>query len=245
MPARQEVYRLQMRERRSANFALVWLIGSIRDEIDPEFALRRFYGGIDFAWGHAKALGVKLEMLDHGFHGSLHFGAPGRDDLVVVDGDSPLRIRQSKFFDASLHDPNRLAHLLHAHEVAIIAVAVSTNRDVEIKFGITFIGLSFPQVPGGAGAAHHHAGKPPCPSIRELHGADTDIALFEYAVFRQQFFKIVTDLEEGIAKRPDVVEQRWRQVLMHAADAEIIGMHARTGSALVKHHQFLAFFEAP
>jgi hypothetical protein len=61
----------------------------------------------------------------------------------------------------------------------------------------------------------------------------------------QQALKIVADLQEWIAKGPDVVEQlRW-QILMHAANPEIVGMHACTRGALVKHHQLLAFLEAP
>ena len=36
-----------------------------------------------------------------------------------------------------------------------------------------------------------------------------------------------------------------RQVLMHAADAEVGRVHARAGGALVEHHQLLALLEAP
>ena len=36
-----------------------------------------------------------------------------------------------------------------------------------------------------------------------------------------------------------------RQVLVHAAEAEILGVHAAAGGALVEHHQLLALLEAP
>ena len=52
-------------------------------------------------------------------------------------------------------------------------------------------------------------------------------------------------LQERIAERPDVVEELRRQILVHAAEAEIIGMHACARGALVEHHQLLAFLEAP
>ena len=41
------------------------------------------------------------------------------------------------------------------------------------------------------------------------------------------------------------VEELRRQILMHATNPEIIGMHTGTGSALVKSHQLLALLEAP
>ena len=52
-------------------------------------------------------------------------------------------------------------------------------------------------------------------------------------------------LQERIAERPDVVEELRRQILVHAANPEIIGMHAGTRGALVKYHQLLALLEAP
>ena len=43
----------------------------------------------------------------------------------------------------------------------------------------------------------------------------------------------------------DVVDQLRRQVGVHAAHAEILGVHAAARGALVEHHQLLALLEAP
>ena len=56
---------------------------------------------------------------------------------------------------------------------------------------------------------------------------------------------IVEHLQERIAPGGDVVDQLRRQVLMHAADAEVVGVHARARGALVEHHQLFALLEAP
>jgi hypothetical protein len=45
----------------------------------------------------------------------------------------------------------------------------------------------------------------PTPGICELDHGDTDVALLEDAIFRQQPFDVVADLEERVAERPDVV----------------------------------------
>src|SRR5205823_5655491 len=105
-----------------------------------------------------------------------------------------------------------------ADTVAIVAVAVLANWNIEIEFRIALVGLRLAQVPGRARSAHHHAREPPGPGILEAHDADIDVALLEDAVFSQQIFEIVADLEERIAERADIVDEFLRKVLVHAAD---------------------------
>src|SRR6266571_9282108 len=165
--------------------------------------------------------------------------------LLSLTATGPPTFGQAQLLQALLHDAHRLAHLLHADAVAVVIVAVLADRDVEIELGIALIGLRFAQIPGGARAAHHDTGKTPTPGVRKLDHGDTDVALLEDAIFRQQPLDVVADLEEGIAERPDVVEELRRQVLVHSADSKIVRVHASAGGALVKHHQLLALLEAP
>ena len=183
--------------------------------------------------------------MDQRFHRALHLPAPRRRDLVVVDHDQPLRLGRVQFLHALLHDADRLAHLFHADAIAVVTVAVLTHRNVEIHFGIAFVGLRLAQIPDRARAAHHHAGEAPRPGILELHDADIDVALLEDPVIGEQLFEIVADFEKRIAERLDVVDQFRRQILMHAANAEISSVQARTRGAFVEAHQLLALFEAP
>ena len=98
---------------------------------------------------------------------------------------------------------------------------------------------------GCAGAAHHHAGKAPCPGVRQLDDADVDVALLEDAVSGEQGFDIVADPKERIAEGLDVVDQLAREILVDAARTEIGRVHARAARALVEHHQLLALLEPP
>jgi hypothetical protein len=122
---------------------------------------------------------------------------------------------------------------------------VLADRDVKIERGIALVRLCFAQIPSGAGTTHHDAGKAPTPGVCELDHADSDVALLEDAIFRQQSLDVVANLEERIAERPDVLEKLWRQVLVHAPDAKIVRVHASARGAFVKHHQLLALLEAP
>jgi hypothetical protein len=69
--------------------------------------------------------------------------------------------------------------------------------------------------------------KSPRRSVFQRHNADIDIALLEDAVVGQQAFDIVQHLRELRSHQcVDIVDQVLRQVLMHAAGAEIGCVHA-------------------
>src|SRR3974390_89803 len=175
-------------------------------------------------------------MMDQRFHRALHLFAPRRDDLLIVDADRPLAFMRFQLIDALLHNSHGLAHFLHAHKIAVVAVAVLANRNVEIELGIAFIGLRLAQVPDGAGAADHDSREAPSPSIVEAHDTDVDVTLLENAVLREQDLDVVTYFEKGVAEIPNIIDELWRQVLMHAADTKKVGMHPRARGALIEHH---------
>src|SRR5215472_2826252 len=172
-------------------------------------------------------------MMDEGFHRTLHLFAPRRNNLVIIDADRPLPFTRIQLFQALLHDPNGLAHFFHAD---VVAVAVLADRNVEIELRIAFIGLRLAQVPDSAGAAYHDSREAPSPSIVEVHDTDVDVTLLENAVLREQDLDVVTYFEKGVAEIPNIIDELWRQVLMHAADTKIVGMQPRARGALIEHH---------
>src|SRR5262249_61507788 len=115
-----------------------------------------------------RAVVAELEMVAGLLHRALHLGAQGRNDLVVPDGNRSPTFGQPQLLQALFHDAHRLAHLLHADAVAVVIVAVLADRDVKIELGIAFVGLRSAQIPGGAGAAHHHTAKTPTPRLPGL-----------------------------------------------------------------------------
>src|SRR3712207_8757995 len=54
------------------------------------------------------------------------------------------------------------------------------SGDVELELLVALIGLRFAQVPGSAGAAHHHAREAPLPGVLERHDADVDVRSEEH-----------------------------------------------------------------
>src|SRR5208282_607517 len=135
----------------------------------------RLDGGIDFAGRHLEAFGVELEVMDQALHRTLHLVAPRRRDLLVCNGDAALSVRAVQFFDALLHDADRLAHFLHADAITVVIVAVLADRDIEIELGVTFVRLRLAQIPRRARTAHHDAGKAARPCVLKLYHADIDV----------------------------------------------------------------------
>ncbi len=141
MAAAEEIHRLQMREARRAQLAAVGLVSAVRDEIDAELALRRFDGGVNLAGRHVVALCVELEVVDQRFHRALHGVALRRHDLAVEVRHRAAAVLTEQAVQALAHDLRRLTHLLHADEVAVEAVAVLADRNVEFHLGIAFVRL--------------------------------------------------------------------------------------------------------
>ena len=163
----------------------VRLVGAVGDQIDAELALRRLDRGVGLARRHAVAFGEELEVMDQRFHVVLHFLAARRRDLVVLQHHR-ARVWPCSHFDALPDDAVRLAHLLDAHQVAVVAVAVHAHRDVEVHPVVDRIGLLLAQIPLDARAAQHGPEKPSCMARSGDHHADIDGALLPDAVVGEQ-----------------------------------------------------------
>ncbi len=62
------------------------------------------------------------------------------------------------FADGLVDDPQRLAHLLHAHHVPVEGVAILANRNFEIEIGVSRVGLGLAEIPFHAAGAQHRSG---------------------------------------------------------------------------------------
>ena len=154
-----------------------------------------------------ETLGVELEVVDKRFHRALHVAPRRRHDLAVGGGDRALPLGGAQLRQALLHDADRLAHLLHADDLAVVVVAVAADRDVELELLVALVRLRLAQVPGRAGAADHDAGEAPAPGVLERDEADVDVALLEDAVADDELVEVVDDLQERVAERLDVVDE--------------------------------------
>ncbi len=106
--------------------------------------------------------------MDERFHVLFHRGAGRRGDLVVFDSDGA----GGHLVETLVDDAEGLAELLHAAEVAVVAVSVYADWDVEFDLVVGVIWLALAYVPWYTTSSKHDAGERVVEGVRG--GDDTD-----------------------------------------------------------------------
>ncbi len=106
-----------------------------------------------------------------------------------------------------MDDTEALAEFFHAAEVAVVAVAVDTDGDVELDLVVGVVGLGFAHVPGDAGAAQHDAAEAVVEGIGGGDDADADGPAFPDAVVCEEFFGFVDAVAELRGPLVDVIKE--------------------------------------
>ena len=162
--------------------------------------------------------------MDERFHVLLHGRAGRGGDFVVFDSDGAGR----HFVEALVDDAEGLAELLHAAEVAVVAVSVDADWDVEFDLVVRVIRLAFAHVPGYTASSEHDAGEG---VVEGFGGGDhTDVlgSAFPDSIIREQLFGFVNSIAELSCPLVDVVEEAEGKVLVYAAGADVSGV--KTGA---------------
>src|SRR5258708_8540237 len=206
------VHRSEVREARRADLQPPRLVGAVGHEEDAELALRVLDGAVHLARRDVHAFAEELEVVDQLFHALLHLDARGRRHLVVR-GDHRAGVLAQPV-DALLDDAVGLAHLVHAHEIAVVAIAVGADRDVEVELVVNLVRLLLAQVPRDARAAQH--GPREAQRLRALRRdhADADGALLPDAVAGEQRLVVVHVLREAPGEVLDEIEHRALALLL-------------------------------
>ena len=93
--------------------------------------------------------------------------------------------------DRLLENARRLTHLFHAHEEAIVDVAVRADRDVEVVRLVVEIRKILADVERNAGRANHRTGQPVVDRFFRRHHAESDGAAHPDAVARDDAIDLV------------------------------------------------------
>ena len=242
MPFAQVIHGLKVQKARRPYLAAIGFIRTICHQIHPKLTLWRFNRRIDFALGHMEALGVKFEVMNQSFHRLFHLAAFWRGHFSTRHDIARFL---AQFANRLFDNRNGLAHFFHAAQIAVITVAIFTNRNVKLKLVIAFIGLRATQIPSQARAAHHYTAKAIFLNVVFCHDANICVALLENPIFCQHRVDVLQNPWEGLGPFFDIIQQSIWQILMHTAGAEIGRMQTRTTGPLIKDHQLFALFKPP
>jgi hypothetical protein len=149
-------------------------------------------------------------------------------DFAVGNVDRLVRVvvrAAGNFFEALLQNAHALAHFLHAHEVAVVAIADRADRNVEFQILVAQIRLVLAQIPFHAAAAQVRAAQ--AVINRHLLGDHAEVAhaVHPDAVAREQRF--VSSSAPQIRRRTAaLIAPARRHIAHHAADARVAGGQA-------------------
>src|SRR5215475_3979588 len=218
--------RRKIDEGRGAHVDAVRALGAVADDVEPEFAARRFDRLIDLADRNGEAFRREQEVMDHHVDVLFHQVALGQFELRMV-GDELARLHHTvEGLDANLP---ALFHLVHPHQVPRPHVAGVVYGDFEIVSVVARIRLGLADVPIDAAAANSGAGQPPVDRVFALHHAHALRAALEYPVARDQTFALVEELGKALEEFVTEGNERVGDVPAAAADDEIALVQPRAG----------------
>lgn len=207
----------QMREAGRPDLAPVRPLAAVADDEDAHFALGRLDGAVRFPRRDGVALCEEEEVVDEGLHVLLHGGAGRGRDLIVLDADGA----GGHLVEALVDDAEGLAELLHAAEVAVVAVAVDADGHVKLDPVVRVVRLALAHVPGDAAPAEHDAREGVVEGVGGGDDADALGPAFPDAVVGEEFFGFVDAVAELGGPLVDVIEEAEGEVLVDAAGADI------------------------
>merc|ERR1719186_1507454 len=141
----------------------------------------------------------------------------GGHALGVVGPDVTLR----HLVQTLLNDPQALPDLQHSHQVAVVAVAISSNRHVKVHQVICIVRLRFPKIPFNASASQHHTAASPVHRILRRDDSNVNDPLLEQPVVCNQVLHLIQPLTELGNELVDVIKKTDWDVLVNTTRSNI------------------------
>ena len=218
---------------------------SVRDsateavDVEAQLSLRILGAEVDLAGGGIDPLCGDDEVVDellHLLHDLLLLGqaALSIDNVDGAVGDG---------VDGLTQDPQALAHLLDTAEIAVVAVADRSHRDVEVVLLVVQIGVGLADIVIDAGAAEHWPGEAVGDGI--LLGDDPDILrpVHEDRIAGQEIGDLVEGDREALEEGVELGREALGKVTDLPADARVARGEAGSGQEFAEIIDLLALRE--
>src|SRR5215207_11327845 len=132
----------------------IWLRATVAHNIGRKLAAWRFDCRHGITNRRLEALSPQLEVVDQRLHAVRDLRFRWRGDLAIRGGPRPWpKILQS--LERLLTDFDALAHLGHAHQIAVVDIAVLSSWDGEIVGFVAAVRHILAQIPGQSGRTQH------------------------------------------------------------------------------------------
>lgn len=230
MAAGHLVEAAQVGETGCANLAAVRPLGAVGDDENTHLTLGGLDGAVGLTRRNGVTLGVEQEVVDESLHVLLHCGAGRRSDLVVLDLDGA----SGHLVQALVDDAERLAELLHAAEVTVVAVTVDADGDVELDLVVGVIGLGLADIPRDTGSTEHDTREGVVEGISSADDTNTLGTADPDTVVGQELLSLVNAVTELGGPLVDVVKKTNGKILGNATGADVGSVKTGTRDTLVE-----------
>ena len=220
----------QVSETGGTNVASVRALTSITYNVHAHLTLGGFDHRVCLTGGYRVTLGVEQEVVNESLHVLLHGRAGRGGDLVVLNTDRASR----HIVEALVNNAKRLAELLHTAKVAIVAVTVLSNRDVEFNLVVGVIGLALADIPWDTGATEHNSTEGQVQGFLGRQNTNTTQTLNPDTVIRQHFLGLVDTVTKLGSPLVDIVEQTNGDILVDTSGTNVSGVKSGTGDTLIE-----------
>ena len=233
-------------------------IGYARNKVNTHLSLRRLNSAVSLTRRNRVSLAEELEVVDQALHALLHHGTGWRCELMVVDLDNTSR----HLVQALADDVQTLAHLLDTAEVSVVAIAIFADGDIELDLSnrsvmwqitlrshthlvVLVIRLDLSEIPRDTTSTQHDTAEAPVQGLLGSHYTNTNRPLLPDTVASNDLLNLVDTAAELSCPLEDIIKEAMGKVEGNTTRADVGGVEAGAGDALVELHELLALFEAP
>ena len=199
-------------------------------DVKAKFTLRVLGPKVDLTGRGIEPFGDEDEVVDellHAHEDTLFLGKP----LLRVD-DVDRSIRQSG--DGLAEDRGALAHLLHADEVTVVAIAHRADRDVELVAVVIEVGIGLAHVVIDTGATEIGTAQAPGDGVFLRDDPDVACAVEEDLVPGKKGINLVETDEEFVAELQQLLGETLGKIANLASNAGVARRETRPGEKLAK-----------
>lgn len=133
-----------------------------------------------------------------------------------------------------MDDAQGLAELLHSAKVAVVAVAILANRNIELDLVVGVVGLALSDIPRDARASKHDTGKGQVQGLSGGNNTNASQSLNPDAVVGKHFFRLVDAVTKLGGPLIDVIQQTNGNVLMNTTRANVCCVKTCAGNTFVE-----------
>jgi hypothetical protein len=128
----------------------------------------------------------------------------------------------------------RLPEFFHTAQVSVVAIAVDTDRDIELDLIVGIIRLALPDVPGNTRSSQHDTGEREVKGLSRRYDAYTSQSLDPNTVVCKHLFGLIDTVTKLGSPLVNIVKQTNGNILVDTTGSDISGMQTCSGNTLVE-----------